>query len=121
MVAQFKIKILLSCCALALTACHADNSSSGSIQEASTSSSKSEATASNVQKYKIAQVAQFNEPWAIASLKDGRLLITERKGKLQLFDPRTKQKVEVKGIPLQTISGSISAMLNKVRVAMAQW
>ncbi len=40
MVAQFKIKILLSCCALALTACHADNSSSGSIQEASTYHSK---------------------------------------------------------------------------------
>lgn len=105
MVAQFKIKILLSCCALALTACHADNSSSGSIQEASTSSSKSEATASNVQKYKIAQVAQFNEPWAIVSLKDGRLLITERKGKLQLFDPRTKQKVEVKGIPQVAYGG----------------
>lgn len=105
MVAQFKIKILLSCCALALTACHADNSSSGSIQEASTSSSKSEATASNVQKYKIVQVAQFNEPWAITSLKDGRLLITERKGKLQLFDPRTKQKVEVKGIPQVAYGG----------------
>ncbi|WP_263576691.1 PQQ-dependent sugar dehydrogenase [Acinetobacter pseudolwoffii] len=105
MVAQFKIKILLSCCALALTACHADNPSSGSIQEASTSSSKSEATASNVQKYKIVQVAQFNEPWAITSLKDGRLLITERKGKLQLFDPRTKQKVEVKGIPQVAYGG----------------
>src|SRR5690606_18294122 len=105
MVAQFKIKILLSFCALALTACHADNSPSGSIQEASASSSKSEAIASNLQKYKIAQVAQFNEPWAIVSLKDGRLLITERKGKLQLFDPRTKQKVEVKGIPQVAYGG----------------
>ncbi|MEZ2772800.1 PQQ-dependent sugar dehydrogenase [Acinetobacter pseudolwoffii] len=105
MLSQFKIKILLSCCALAFTACHAENSSSRSTQEASTSAAKSDAVSSNLQKYKTEQVTQFNEPWAITSLKDGRLLITERKGKLQLFDPRTKQKVEVKGIPQVAYGG----------------
>ena len=105
MLSQFKIKILLSCCALAFTACHAENSSSRSSQEVSTSAAKSDAVSSNLQKYKVEQVAQFNEPWAITTLKDGRLLITERKGKLQLFDPKTKKKIEVKGIPQVAYGG----------------
>lgn len=105
MLSQFKIKILLSCCALAFTACHAENSSSRSSQEVSTSAAKSDAVSSNLQKYKVEQVAQFNEPWAITTLKDGRLLITERKGKLQLFDPNTKKKIEVKGIPQVAYGG----------------
>ena len=105
MLSQFKIKILLSCCALAFTACYAENSSSRSSQEVSTSAAKSDAVSSNLQKYKVEQVAQFNEPWAITTLKDGRLLITERKGKLQLFDPKTKKKIEVKGIPQVAYGG----------------
>lgn len=105
MLSQFKIKILLSCCALVFTACHAENSSSRSIQDASTSAAKSDAVSSNLQKYKTEQVAQFNEPWAITTLNDGRLLITERKGKLQLFDPKTKKKIEVKGIPQVAYGG----------------
>ncbi|MCU4449654.1 PQQ-dependent sugar dehydrogenase [Acinetobacter lwoffii] len=102
---KFKIKILLSCCALAFTACHAENSSSRSHQEASTSAEKSDSASSTLQKYKAQQVAQFNEPWAMTTLNDGRLLITERKGKLQLFDPKTKKKVEIKGIPQVAYGG----------------
>ncbi|WP_244782758.1 PQQ-dependent sugar dehydrogenase [Acinetobacter sp. F-1] len=107
MVAQFKIKILLSCCALALTACHAENSSSSSssAQQAATAASSPDSVSSHVQKYKVEQVAQFNEPWAITTLNDGRLLITERKGKLQLFDPKTRKKIEVKGIPQVAYGG----------------
>ena len=69
-----------------LTACHAQNDIPQE-QQKQQSSSKIQ------QSYQLSTIAQFNEPWAIASLKDGRLLITERKGKLQLFDPQTKQKV----------------------------
>lgn len=105
MLSQFKIKILLSCCVLAFTACHAENSSSRSTQEASTSAAKSDAVSSNLQKYKTEQITQFNEPWAITTLNDDRLLITERKGKLQLFDPKTKKKIEVKGIPQVAYGG----------------
>lgn len=107
MLSQFKIKILLSCCALAFTACHAENSSSnsGSVQQAATAASSPDSVSSHVQKYKVEQVAQFNEPWAITTLNDGRLLITERKGKLQLFDPKTRKKIEVKGIPQVAYGG----------------
>lgn len=107
MLSQFKIKILLSCCALAFTACHAENSSSSSssAQQATTAASSPDSVSSHVQKYKVEQVAQFNEPWAITTLNDGRLLITERKGKLQLFDPKTRKKIEVKGIPQVAYGG----------------
>ncbi|WP_216938508.1 PQQ-dependent sugar dehydrogenase [Acinetobacter sp. BY484] len=105
MLSQFRIKILIICCALAFTACHAENSSSKTNQDASTSAAKSDSSASNLQKYKTEQIAEFNEPWAIAILNDGRLLITERKGKLQLFDPKTKKKIEVKGIPQVAYGG----------------
>lgn len=81
-----------------LTACHAQNDIPKE-QQKQQSSSKIQ------QSYQLSTIAQFNEPWAIASLKDGRLLITERKGKLQLFDPQTKQKVEVKGIPKVVYGG----------------
>ncbi|MFD1438718.1 PQQ-dependent sugar dehydrogenase [Acinetobacter sp. ANC 4282] len=81
-----------------LTACHAQNDIPQE-QQKQQSSSKIQ------QSYQLSTIAQFNEPWAITSLKDGRLLITERKGKLQLFDPQTKQKVEVKGVPKVAYGG----------------
>lgn len=84
---------------LSLTAaCHAQNDTP---QEQSTQQSSTKIQ----QGYQLSTIAQFNEPWAIASLKDGRLLITEKKGKLQLFDPQTKQKVEVKGVPKVVYGG----------------
>lgn len=81
-----------------LTACHAQNDIPQEQQ-------KQQSSAKIQQSYQLSTIAQFNEPWAITSLKDGRLLITERKGKLQLFDPQTKQKVEVKGVPKVAYGG----------------
>ena len=81
-----------------LTACHAQNDIPQEQQ-------KQQSSAKIQQSYQLSTIAQFNEPWAIVFLKDGRLLITERKGKLQLFDPQTKQKVEVKGVPKVAYGG----------------
>jgi glucose/arabinose dehydrogenase len=81
-----------------LTACHAQNDIPQEQQ-------KQQSSAKIQQSYQLSTIAQFNEPWAITSLKDGRLLITERKGELQLFDPQTKQKVEVKGVPKVAYGG----------------
>lgn len=98
---RFKIKILLSCCILAFTACNAENSPNKNTQAATNLDSN----VSNLQKYSTEKVMEFNEPWAMAALNDGRLLITERKGKLQLFDPKLKKKVEVKGVPKVAYGG----------------
>ena len=51
------------------------------------------------QSYQIKRVATFDEPWAMAELADGRLLITERRGKLKLFDPSTLKSIEILGLP----------------------
>src|SRR3546814_1547964 len=36
------------------------------------------------------EVARFDSPWAMTFLPDGRLLVTEMGGTLELFDPATK-------------------------------
>ena len=48
--------------------------------------------------FKLAKVAQFNLPWRIAFLPDGRMLITEKIGKLFLATP-SGDKLEVTGVP----------------------
>lgn len=90
-----------------LTACNAQTDSSKNLEsKQATETSSSTAVSSSVnQTYKLATMTQFNEPWAMTGLKDGRLLVTERKGKLQLFDPQTKQKTEVKGMPKVAYGG----------------
>jgi glucose/arabinose dehydrogenase len=51
------------------------------------------------QSYQIQKVATFDEPWAMAELADGRLLISERKGTLKLFDPSSSQSIDILGVP----------------------
>ena len=48
--------------------------------------------------FKLTKVAQFDLPWRIAFLPDGRMLITEKTGKLFLAT-QAGQKLEVTGVP----------------------
>ena len=50
------------------------------------------------QPFKLTKVAQFDLPWRIAFLPDGRMLITEKVGKVFLTTP-SGQKLEVTGVP----------------------
>ncbi len=43
--------------------------------------------------------ATFDEPWALAFLPDGRLLVTEKTGALKVFDPASKKTGTVTGVP----------------------
>ena len=48
------------------------------------------AQAAQGQPFKVQAVADFDEPWAMTFLPDGRLLVTEKKGELKLLGPDGK-------------------------------
>ena len=50
-------------------------------------------------------VGTFDEPWAMAFLPDGRLLVTEKKGALKLFDPASGQRGDISGVPAVDYGG----------------
>ena len=50
-------------------------------------------------------VAQFEEPWAMTFLPDGRLLVTEKKGALKLLNLESKQVGNVSGVPKVAYGG----------------
>lgn len=50
-------------------------------------------------------VAQFNEPWAMTFLPDGRLLVTQKTGQLKLLNPATGAISDVLGIPAVDYGG----------------
>ena len=54
--------------------------------------------------FKLTKVAQFDLPWRIAFLPDGRMLVTEKGGKLFLAT-QAGQKVEVAGVPAVEFKG----------------
>ena len=45
------------------------------------------------------EIAKFDEPWAMTFLPDGRLLVTEKRGELELFDPTTRRSTTIAGVP----------------------
>tara|TARA_R110001592_G_scaffold175466_5_gene414703 strand:+ start:22904 stop:24043 length:1140 start_codon:yes stop_codon:yes gene_type:complete len=47
----------------------------------------------------------FNEPWAMTFLPGGDLLVTEKAGTLQLFQPDERSKVSVQGLPEVAYAG----------------
>ncbi|MCK9490422.1 MAG: PQQ-dependent sugar dehydrogenase [Xanthomonadales bacterium] len=57
--------------------------------------------------FSITVAARFDEPWALAFLPDGRLLVTEQAGALKLFDPADSGSgtVSVAGIPQVAYGG----------------
>ena len=48
--------------------------------------------------FTVTQVADFDIPWAIAFLPDGRMLVTEQRGMLKLYTPGGTS-VDVRGVP----------------------
>jgi aldose sugar dehydrogenase len=87
---------------LLLLACGSNNSNSKTLDQNTTQQTENNKIA---QSYQIETITAFNEPWAITSLPDQRLLITERKGRLKLFDPKAKTTINVLGVPNVSYGG----------------
>jgi glucose/arabinose dehydrogenase len=49
--------------------------------------------------FAVEEIAEFDEPWAMAFLPDGRLLVTEKAGRLLIVDGSGARSQPVKGIP----------------------
>lgn len=49
--------------------------------------------------FNVIEVKKFSAPWAMTFLPDGRLLVTEMKGELQLLDPVKKRSALIAGVP----------------------
>ncbi len=84
-------------------ACGSNNTNSKSPEQNTTA--KTEQTSAAKQIYQVEAVAHFKEPWAITSLPDQRLLVTERQGKLKIFNPQNKQVLDVQGVPAVNYGG----------------
>ncbi len=77
--------------------------SNGDDAQASKSSSEEAQTSKDISPvdripFDKAEVASFDEPWAMTFLPDGRMLVTEKKGKLLLVDQKGT-KTEIANVP----------------------
>ena len=50
-------------------------------------------------------MTQFNEPWAMTFLPDGRLLVTQKTGQLRLYDPDQDRTTDILGVPAVAYGG----------------
>ena len=57
------------------------------------------AGATGEQPFEITEVARFDEPWAMAFLPDGRLLVTEKRGRLLLVGQDGEKSAPIDGVP----------------------
>ena len=82
-----------------LMACHAQRSAESAAHE------QQDSSASLGTSIHLKRISEFNEPWALAVLPDGRLLITERSGQLILFNPIDQTKTLIRNIPKVAYGG----------------
>jgi glucose/arabinose dehydrogenase len=83
---------LIALSAALACSCQAHNAGAGGAAAASAGAPSAPSpiqqdTAAVEPVFAITEVASFNEPWALAFLPDGRLLVTEKRGKLKLVQP----------------------------------
>lgn len=88
-----------------IMACHANQNKATEAQNPQESTVKNVNSKAQEQRYQVEKIALFNEPWAIATLPNGQLLITEKSGILKLFDSQSKRSFNVAGVPQVAYGG----------------
>lgn len=71
--------LVVACLAGVLSACGGEQS------ETQRPAAQAASSQSGSLPFTVTQIAQFNEPWAMTFLPDGRLLVTEKRGALKLY------------------------------------
>src|SRR5690606_25141294 len=103
-----KSQLLLAACgALLASACTAGNggrpATTDTAADSPLASQRTAATTDAVAgaPFKVAEMAQLREPWAMTFLPDGRLLVTEKRGTLRLIDPSRAagDGIAIDGVP----------------------
>ena len=87
---------------LALAACNGASNATGAQAGAQAPAA---AKTSTGKPFVSTEVAKFDEPWAMTFLPDGRLLVTEKEGKLKVFDVASKRTGDVSGVPAVDYGG----------------
>lgn len=99
-----KHSLLTTACsaALLLAGC---NGASNAAQSGSAADTAAAAQPADGKPFVATEVATFDEPWAMTFLPDGRLLVTEKEGKLKLLDVASKRIGEISGVPAVDYGG----------------
>lgn len=101
-----KSLLCAACITAMLAACTASNVDAAGADTAVDASVSADAMAASGRPFAITEVAEFNEPWAMTFLPDGRLLVTEKKGALKLVDVSDTERVgDVSGLPKVAYGG----------------
>ena len=85
---------------LATSACSAADPAAGGAQATAPAAATADA-----RPFTATEVSRFDQPWAMAFLPDGSLLVTEKRGKLQHLDPASGRKHEITGVPKVAYGG----------------
>ena len=90
---------------LALAACQNGGHATASLRDAGKAQAPAAANTTDGLPFQASEFARFDEPWAMSFLPDGRMLVSEKGGKLHLFDPATKTDGLIAGIPAVAYGG----------------
>lgn len=94
----FAITCIAACC---LAACNQPGSAAGQAagEVAGAGTPAGNESPRDGKPFVATEVAAFDEPWAMAFLPDGRLLVTEKEGALKLVDVASGKVGDVAGVP----------------------